>query len=182
MYIVKELISNKVLVCAAVSWFIAQFSKNVLETIKYGFSVKRLTGSGAMPSTHTSVVVSLATGAFMVDGPGSTVFALAVFVAFIVVYDAMGVRRTTGQQSKVLNRILAKEQESASVLSVQPEENMLFPSVHPEENTSVPSVHLEENTSVPYVHLEENMGHNLTECIVGGAIGLITTILLGQLM
>ena len=164
MEIVRALITNKVLVCAAISWFIAQASKNIIETIKYGFSAKRLTGGGAMPSTHTSVVVSLATGAFMVDGPGSTVFALAVFVAFIVVYDAMGVRRTTGLQSRILNRI-ARPQMPAVDKPQCP------------DNQEKPAGTLPAGEK-----LEENMGHTLTECIVGGVIGLVTTIITGQLL
>ena len=58
-----------------------------------------------MPSAHTETVVGLATGAGLADGLGSTAFAVAVFLAIIVIYDAMNVRLTTGKQSKVLNRM-----------------------------------------------------------------------------
>lgn len=46
----------------------------------------------------------VATGRYC--GPNSSLFAVAVVVSIIVMYDAMGVRRETGEQAKVLNQML----------------------------------------------------------------------------
>lgn len=59
-----------------------------------------------MPSSHSSTVCALATAAGMKYGGGSYEFAIAVMLAIIVMYDAMGVRRETGKQGRVLNEML----------------------------------------------------------------------------
>ena len=61
---------------------------------------------GGMPSSHTTLVCALATAVAIVCGVDSTIFAIAVFFAIIVMYDAAGVRHTVSTQSTMLNRIL----------------------------------------------------------------------------
>ena len=59
-----------------------------------------------MPSSHSATVCGLAAAAAIREGFTSSVFALSLVLATVVMYDAMGVRRETGEQAKVLNRIL----------------------------------------------------------------------------
>lgn len=59
-----------------------------------------------MPSSHSALVTSLATGVGIKDGWNSTVFAAAVGFALVVMYDAAGVRRAAGKQARVLNQIM----------------------------------------------------------------------------
>lgn len=97
----------KALIIPAIVWFIAQFSKLIITLIwtkKLDFS--QLTTMGGMPSSHSATVCALATTLGKVNGFGSPLFAIAFFFAIIVMYDAAGVRRTVGDQSIVLNRIL----------------------------------------------------------------------------
>ena len=42
-------------------------------------------------------------------GAGSFEFAITFLLAAIVMYDAMGVRRETGKQAKILNKLLLEE-------------------------------------------------------------------------
>ncbi len=49
--------------------------------------------------------------------PDSAIFALAFIMAIIVMYDAMGVRRETGEQAKILNRMLTDWMEAESANS-----------------------------------------------------------------
>jgi acid phosphatase family membrane protein YuiD len=105
MKIFMALITNKALVAAAAGWFIAQVSKIILEMITGKFTLERMTGSGGMPSTHATLVSALAAAAFINDGPGSTQFATALFFAFIVIFDSVGVRYITGRQSARLNHL-----------------------------------------------------------------------------
>ena len=60
-----------------------------------------------MPSSHSSTVCALTTAAGIIHGPASSEFAIAFIMAMVVMYDAMGVRRETGKQAKLLNEILA---------------------------------------------------------------------------
>ena len=97
------LITNRVFLSAAGAWLIAQVSKNILHMIKGEFTRERLAGSGGMPSAHSATVCGLAVSSALVSGSHSTEFVIALFLALIVIYDALGVRRTTGEQSRVLN-------------------------------------------------------------------------------
>ncbi|MCD6290397.1 MAG: divergent PAP2 family protein [Anaerolineae bacterium] len=62
--------------------------------------------AGGMPSSHAAIVTALATTIGIQEGTGSTIFALTCVMAGIVMYDATGVRRATGRQARVLNRIV----------------------------------------------------------------------------
>lgn len=104
-----ELIRNEILLTAILSWFIAQFIKLVLVLItdrKLDFT--RLTGSGGMPSSHSSFTVSLAAATGFEAGFDSVVFALALAFSLVVMYDASGIRRSAGQQAVILNQIVEK--------------------------------------------------------------------------
>lgn len=102
-----DLLNNKVLLCCVVSWFIAQLLKIVLtyRTSKK-FDLTRLVGSGGMPSSHTSFVMALATSVGKISGWNSPIFAVSLCFAFVVMYDAAGVRRAAGNQAKILNLII----------------------------------------------------------------------------
>ncbi len=102
-----ELFQNKIFVAAALGWLIAQLLKTLIHLfITKKFVAERLVGSGGMPSSHSATVCSLATASCFEYGAGSFEFAIALMFAIVVMYDAMGVRRETGIQAKVLNEML----------------------------------------------------------------------------
>ncbi len=73
---------------------------------------KKLTWSdlivtGGMPSSHSAFVVSLATIIYLVDGV-TTTFAVSLVLAFVVIRDAFGVRRTVGEEGHIINQIIKK--------------------------------------------------------------------------
>ncbi|BBN09299.1 uncharacterized protein MPTK1_4g18640 [Marchantia polymorpha subsp. ruderalis] len=70
------------------------------------WDVKRLLGSGGMPSSHSATVMALAVAIGLRDGPGSSMFAIALVLAAVVMYDASGVRLQAGRQAEVLNQIV----------------------------------------------------------------------------
>lgn len=99
--------NNIVLVTALSSWVVAQILKCITAYYKHSeFKKERLVGAGGMPSSHTSLVVSLATAVGMQDGWNSALFALAFILAAIVMYDAAGVRQAAGKQAKVINKLM----------------------------------------------------------------------------
>ena len=63
---------------------------------------------GGMPSSHTALVISLVISIGVHEGVQSSMFAIALAVAAVVIYDALGVRRETGRQSQVLNQIITE--------------------------------------------------------------------------
>ena len=95
---------NEPLLAAILAWFIAQAAKLVTELIKTRhFEIQILFASGGMPSSHSSTVVALATAIGRMEGIDSSLFALAVVFATIVMYDATGVRQAVGFQARLLN-------------------------------------------------------------------------------
>ena len=63
-------------------------------------------GSGGMPSSHSATVCALSAAVAFDCGLASPIFGVSCILAFIVMYDAMGVRRETGDQGKAINDIL----------------------------------------------------------------------------
>ena len=106
MSYIRDAIHNQVLISAALSWLIAQVLKVLIDGIRNGFSAERLAGGGGMPSSHSATVCAMLVATGRYCGPDSSLFAVAVVVSIIVMYDAMGVRRETGEQAKVLNQML----------------------------------------------------------------------------
>ena len=107
MSFLQELVHNRIFVSAVLGWFIAQVLKTIIHLfLTKQFVAERMIGSGGMPSSHSATVCALATATGMVYGGGSFEFAIAVILATIVMHDAMGVRRETGIQAKVINEML----------------------------------------------------------------------------
>ena len=102
-----EIITNKVLIIPICSWAIAQLLKVLIILIqKKQLDLRYLVGSGGMPSSHSALVSALATSVAFIQGLGSVAFGISAMFALVVMSDALGVRRSVGQQSVVLNRIL----------------------------------------------------------------------------
>lgn len=107
MDFITELLHNQIFLSAVIGWLVAQVLKTLIHLIlTKQFVAERMVGSGGMPSSHAATVCGLATAAGIKYGGGSFEFAIAVMLAIIVMYDAMGVRRETGKQGQVLNEML----------------------------------------------------------------------------
>lgn len=103
----RLLLSNTILISAAFAWFVAQLLKVFIDMWRYkSFSLKKMFESGGMPSSHSSTVSALASSSLLVYGISSFEFAVTFILATIVMYDALGVRRETGKQAKLLNIFL----------------------------------------------------------------------------
>lgn len=103
----QGLFQNNIFMIAALGWLIAQILKTMIHLFfTKKFVAERLVGSGGMPSSHSSTVCALATATAFEYGSSSFEFAIALILAIIVMYDAMGVRRETGIQANLLNNIV----------------------------------------------------------------------------
>ena len=113
-----QLFTNKYLIVPILTWFFIQTFKviwDLITTKKFNF--KRILGAGGMPSSHTAVVMSLSTLIGKEFGFDSPIYALSMVFAFVVMYDAAGVRRAAGKQATLLNKIV--ETPGLSDLEVQ---------------------------------------------------------------
>ena len=107
MNIFNQIITNKCLMVPFALWFLIQLFKVITDLVKTRkLNVKRIMGAGGMPSSHSAVVTSLATLMGRTSGFDSPIFALACIFAFVVMYDATGVRRAAGKQASLLNKII----------------------------------------------------------------------------
>lgn len=117
----NDILRNKFIIVPVFLWLCIQIFKTVTELIvNKKLDVKRLIGAGGMPSSHSAVVTSLAILIGKEYGFGSGIFALALIFAFVVMYDAAGVRRAAGKQARILNQIL----ETPGLTSVQVQEKL----------------------------------------------------------
>ncbi len=104
------------LLAPVLAWLVAQGLKYLLTLRKDGAQLYDLVASGGMPSSHTATIVALSTAIFQETGGASPLFALSALVSFIVMYDAIGVRRTTGEQTQIIKKLSAKAGVSARPL------------------------------------------------------------------
>jgi uncharacterized protein len=103
----RTILDNRILVAAFVAWVIAQLSKTIYELIRYRkLILSRIVSAGGMPSSHSALVMSLATATGRVTGIESAAFAISLVLAAIVMYDAAGVRRAVSIQARILNQMI----------------------------------------------------------------------------
>ena len=105
--IFREIFQNKVFMVTLIVWVLAQGLKVVVGVFtEKRFNFRWFIGTGGMPSSHAAGVTALATTCGLHLGFDSVAFALAAVFALVTMFDAQGVRRSTGQQAQILNRIL----------------------------------------------------------------------------
>lgn len=107
MSVFSQIIANRPLVIPIVAWIIAQILKTIIQSLRdRHFNIRYMVSAGGMPSAHTALVSSLATTIGIILGVGSGLFAISVVLAFVVMYDATGVRQAVDKQSAVLNHLM----------------------------------------------------------------------------
>lgn len=100
-------VQNKYIYIPFFLWFGIQLFKLIYDLVKTKkFNFKRIMGAGGMPSSHSAVVTAMATMIGKNEGVGTPLFALSFLFAFVVMYDACGVRRAAGKQARLLNKIV----------------------------------------------------------------------------
>ena len=101
------LVGNLTLDLAIFAWFVAQVVKTVLHfAANRNLDLRRMVGSGDMPSSHSAFVCAATTAIGQVCGWRDPMFSLSAAMALVVMYDACNVRRCAGEQAKVLNDMI----------------------------------------------------------------------------
>ena len=107
MSFISGVLSNKILIAAFCGWLVAQVLKTIIYVaVNKTFNPERLLGDGGMPSSHSATVMAMVTSTAFYFGPDTFEFAVTAILALIVMHDAMGVRRETGKQAKVINNMM----------------------------------------------------------------------------
>ena len=100
------LFDNSVLFWSLLSCLFAQFFKiifNFFSTGEFRFGI--MFETGGMPSSHSALITAAASGLGIEMGFDNPIFALAVAISLIVMYDASGVRKSAGIQAAEINKI-----------------------------------------------------------------------------
>lgn len=101
------------IIAIVIAWLLAH-------VIKYAIAFSRGTQvdlthqlfiSGGMPSSHAATSVAVWTVILLKDGVASGLFGLATFVVLVVCYDAVKVRRSSGEQGEAIAALI-KETKS----------------------------------------------------------------------
>ena len=105
--IFKQIVQNKIFMSTVLAWIIAQSIKVTIGVVRQKrFDFRWFVGPGGMPSSHAAGAACLATAIGFEYGFDSVYFALAASFAVVVMFDAQGVRRFTGKQARILNKIM----------------------------------------------------------------------------
>lgn len=105
--IFEQVYQNKIFMATIMAWIIAQTIKVLLGIIREKkFDFRWFVGTGGMPSSHSAGVSCLAIGVGIKYGFDGALFAIAASFAAVVMFDANVVRRSTGRQAHILNRIM----------------------------------------------------------------------------
>ncbi len=96
------------LLVVALGWIVAQGLKYVFAVIKTRRigNFRQFYTSGNMPSSHSACVVGLATVVGIIDGLDSALFGIAFLFAMVVMYDAVMVRRSSGEQGVAIQELI----------------------------------------------------------------------------
>ncbi len=146
---VYDIFHNQILVTGGICWVLTQVIKTIIYLIaNKQLRLERLVGDGGMPSCHSATVAGITTAVAITEGVGSKLFAITFVFAIIVMHDAMGVRRETGKQARVINDIVSEITERGiNIMSMSPEER-----------------------------LKEFVGHTGSQVCVGAILGIIIAI------
>lgn len=164
---------NYVLFCALLAWACAQTAKFILDSIvNKQVQLKCFMEAGGMPSGHSAMVCGLAMAIGKSAGVSSPEFAIGIVLAAIVMYDAVGVRRSSGEQAKLLNRLLytldlpeLKQVEIKKKLRLFSRSNDAFDTEPEEEDEEIKK-------------LKEKQGHTPLEVLGGAIIGIVIPLLI----
>ena len=151
-----EFLHNRVLIASISAWAIAQIIKTIIDLcFNKKVNFERLIGSGGMPSCHSASVTALATCSGLVYGLDSFAFAVSCIIAVIVMYDARGVRRETGNQAVLLNQMMDYFKKLET-----PQQRIEF----------------------TQEKLKELIGHTPLQVIIGSILGFVTAIIMYNIL
>ena len=92
------------------AWLVAGSLKFMVNSIKAKRWAIDLIGYGGMPSTHSTIVSSMASLVALREGIGHPAFGVALTLAFIVMLDAASLRRQVGKHAEAINKLAREHQ------------------------------------------------------------------------
>jgi acid phosphatase family membrane protein YuiD len=111
------LVFSPYIIAILLGWIVAQGAKYLIVAVRQRRfdHIRQLYLSGNMPSAHSATVVALVVVIALRDGIGSGLFAVAALLAGIVMYDAIMVRRSSGEQGIAIQQLIKEQKSSVSL-------------------------------------------------------------------
>ena len=148
----RVIFSNPLINVAALCWLSAQLLKVFIDFLtNKKINMSRLHGAGGMPSSHSALVCGVALCAFTTYGYQSPVFALAMVLAVIVMYDATGVRWAAGLHARAINDLVDYLTHTDDIGK--------------------------ESLQEMIPKLNESLGHRIIEVVCGAILGIVIALL-----
>ena len=97
---------NNFLIVPIISLLISQFIKMGIFAKQGKFSWNDFDSYGGMPSSHASFMAAALVEAYQNYGLSSPIFAIITFITFLVLRDAVGLRRTVGYHANLINQLV----------------------------------------------------------------------------
>ena len=149
MAILKDIVTNHMIIVPLISWAFSQIVKMVINVIREKKIVwKRIFTDGGMPSAHVATVVSLAVMCGWIYGYDNAIFAIAAVTAVVILRDSVGVRFQTGVNSRAIKELETKLNER-----------------------------LPEGEKIDLGKMKLVGGHTSMECLAGIIVGILVAVL-----
>lgn len=109
MNLLLTLLSNRVLLPALTAWSLAQLIKFPLEYVRLRkWNWRIMFSTGGMPSSHSALMAGITYAIGLNEGFDTSIFALSLAMAMVVIYDATGIRRQAGKHAAIINVIVSE--------------------------------------------------------------------------
>lgn len=92
-----------------IGWLVAGCMKFAVNFIRFGCEAKERIGNGGFPSNHTTIMTTTIMLIGFKEGFYTSIFGLGVAITFIIVIDAIGLRKHVGFHARSINKILEKD-------------------------------------------------------------------------
>ena len=94
-----------------VGWTLSQLIKTIISAVRHKTLSFRaiMFVSGGMPSSHSATIMAVWMLILLKDGWMSSLFGLASAVALVFLYDAVKVRRSSGEQGVALSALIVEQ-------------------------------------------------------------------------
>ncbi len=136
---------------AILSALIAQILKPIIHYIsKHEWKPSLVKASGGMPSSHSALVTALALSVGIQEHFSSTIFAVTLTFAVVVIYDAANVRYYSGQNIKVTQQLVKDVQDN---------------------------LHTRFQSPIYSIKLKDVLGHKWVEVVAGMFLGAMIALL-----
>lgn len=165
------------IIIPTISVLIAQLIKYILAVLKKeAKGYKLLASTGRMPSGHATLTTSILVYTLykvVVKDSDPAILGVALVLWYVVLRDAIGVRKEVEKQSRILNRFVLNEENKETLK----EEKLL----ERNKNKKVKDIAKEKNKNKEKITdekiLSENQGHTVVEVLAGIILGIVVPLI-----